>query len=161
MNAGRRKIGLQWVQYSYTHHLTKLDTLKIQDPVFQVSIAIYLSSGNRTHLCSLLLVDYLAKRANDSSNMVLISPLLPFKAKDTQYIAQPVTITASSKMKKLGGIQSEKEAVNFLLDKMGEPYITHHLCQSCRTLSGVCMYPFMSSVGSTSTYLCTYWERGI
>ena len=30
-------------------------------------------------------------------------------------------------MMKLGGISSEKEAVNFLLDKVGEPYITAYV----------------------------------
>lgn len=30
-------------------------------------------------------------------------------------------------MMKLGGISSEKEAVNFLIDKVGEPYITSYV----------------------------------
>ena len=30
-------------------------------------------------------------------------------------------------MIKLGGIHSEKEAVNFLLDKVGDPYITSYV----------------------------------
>ncbi len=31
-------------------------------------------------------------------------------------------------MMKLGGISSEKEAVNFLASKIGEPYITRYVC---------------------------------
>ena len=93
----------------------------IKDPIFQVSVATYL--GQPCPLMQPVVGRFFGKKGDqlDKYGANLAAASLPGQEHSALHNLLQSLLQA---MMKLGGIQSDKEAVNFLLDKVGDPYIT-------------------------------------
>ena len=96
----------------------------IEDPVFQVAVATYL--GQPCPLMQPLVGRFFGKKGKrlDKYGANLAAASLPGQGHSALHNQLQSLLQA---MMKLGGIQSEKEAVNFLLDKVGDPHITSYI----------------------------------
>ena len=96
----------------------------IEDPTFQVATASYL--GQACPLMAPVVGRYFGKKGQklDKYGANLAAASLPGQGHKTLHNQLQSLLQA---MMKLGGIFSEKEAVNFILDKVGEPYISRYV----------------------------------
>jgi hypothetical protein len=96
----------------------------MESPVFQVALTTYL--GQACPLMAPVVGRYFGKKGDalDKYGANLAAASLPGQGHRVLHNELQSLLQA---MMKLGGIYSEKEAVNFLLDKIGEPYITAYV----------------------------------
>ena len=96
----------------------------MEDPVFQVAWTTYL--GQACPLMAPVVGRYFGKNGDvlDKYGANLASASLPGAGHRALHNKLQSILQA---MMRLGGIYSEKEAANFLLDKIGEPYITRYV----------------------------------
>jgi hypothetical protein len=139
-----------WTKMSATFLLSPPDQLGyMEDEVFQVGIATYL--GQPCPLKAMVTGRYFKKRSEQlnwyGANLAAAS--LPGQGhRSLHNKLQSIT----QAMMKLGGIHSTAEVVNFLVDKIGHPYITSMLTMSAATLMHKRhhMRLFQTSMHSTS-----------
>ena len=96
----------------------------MEDPVFQVALSTYV--GQPCPLMAPVVGRFFGNNGQklDKYGANLAAAVLPGRGhRATHNLLQSILQT----MMKLGGISSEKEAANFLLDKIGEPYITRYV----------------------------------
>ena len=96
----------------------------MEDEVFQVALATYL--GQPCPIMAPLVGRYFGKKGKqlDKYGANLAAAPLPGQGHSALHNHLQSLIMA---MMKLGGISSDKEAANFLIDKIGEPYITNYV----------------------------------
>ncbi len=114
-----------WMKMSTTFLFLPLDQLGyIEDEVFQVGIATYLRQP--CPLMSPVIGCYFGKHGEqlDHYRANLAAASLPGQGHCSLHNKRQ-SITHA--MMKLGGIHSADEAVNFLVDKIGHPYITSYI----------------------------------
>jgi hypothetical protein len=103
----------------------------MEDPVFQVMIVTYL--GQPCPIMAPLVGRYFGKNGAQLDRFGANLASSPLPGRGHRLLHNQVQSLLKSMMK-LAGISAEKEAVNFLLDKVGNPYITRYInhCFKCK-----------------------------
>ena len=118
----------KWVLSSSTHRLISLDIiLRIQ--CFKMLWQLILD--RRAHLSRQLSVGILERRERSLTSTAPTFSSASLPAQQGNRVLHNNLQSIIQVIMKLGGVYSEKEAVNFLLDKVGDPHITAYARQPC------------------------------